>query len=260
MKKIILLTITAGIFIMNAAGQTSKCDNLLKLYQLSIEELYQTAHKEYWSEFEKEGIDFECYCKTLAISTVDFILNKMSEGGVKINSMEDYVKLFDEFEDVNSVMYTEYMAIVSSAIEKCKSDLYSITVDGPPKSSIPMLKIGNIYKITVSIGSSSKSYILDSGADMSFISKSYAIELEEMNLLNPDNYIEPLYVSLADGSMAYCERVILNKVKTGEFTLNNVIFGVIDSYDMNFLLGKNVLNAFHSWNINNSSSKLELIK
>jgi predicted aspartyl protease len=144
--------------------------------------------------------------------------------------------------------------------ERCTETVSSIMVNGPSAAYIPLLKYETMYKVKVTLGSSSsKYYVMDSGAAMSLISKSYAKELEKMNVITKKSYVGEEIFGTASGERVSCKIVIINNVQIGDFSLDNVKFAVMNE-DIVFLLGKNVLNAFQSWHINNNNATLELVK
>ncbi|MDR1554389.1 MAG: retroviral-like aspartic protease family protein [Prevotellaceae bacterium] len=79
--------------------------------------------------------------------------------------------------------------------------------------------------------------------------------------LTMDSLLDPIAkYQDAHGKTVMHKRVILNNVKIGDFTLNNVIFAIANDDSAGFLLGKDILNAFQSCIINNATNTLELIR
>jgi hydrogenase maturation factor len=208
-------------------------------------------------EWTESGYDTDCLCEVSADVTVDFVLKKYDN---KTIDMSDFMEAFTNMRDTSSSFYKELMSMWETEIEKkCGIVSSSIIVNGTSTSSIPLLRYGNMYKLKVMLGTSSKYYLMDSGASMSVISKSYARELEKLNIITKESYIGKSDFKTANGKTVSCSVVVLNNVKIGDFTLDNVGFAIMDK-DIDFLLGKNILDVFSSWHINNSNSTLELVK
>jgi predicted aspartyl protease len=209
-------------------------------------------------ELKALNVTEDCFCSVNAEVSVK-MLSKIDTENMTVADMN---KLMQDIFDENSTIHNEYVHNLTTMLEKkCGASLSSsVAVTGVQKGSIALTKYGAMYKIKLSIGNSSKYFTIDTGAENSFITKSYARELEDIDLIRPDNYTEPLKYQDAHGKIVLHKRVILNDVKIGDFTLNNVIFAIGNDDSGGFLFGKDILNAFKSWNINNVNSILELEK
>lgn len=62
---------------------------------------------------------------------------------------------------------------------------------------------------------------------------------------------------IADGKVINQRRVLITKLSVGSFSINNIVTSIA-SEDSPFLLGKNFLDKFKSWSINNARSTLIL--
>jgi hypothetical protein len=208
-------------------------------------------------ELEKAGYEIDCICQAYANVCIEFMLEIYKNKEIDMTEM---MKFIEEIQDPNSTSYNEFMSKFQSEFEKkCGETTASIMIYGPATGYVALLKYGMMYKLKVTLGSSVKYYLMDSGATLSLISKSYARELEKMNVITKKSYIGEDFFTTASGETIECKIVVINGVKVGEFSLDNVEFAVIDE-DVEFLFGKNILNAFQSWHINNNNATLELVK
>ncbi|MDR0603319.1 MAG: retroviral-like aspartic protease family protein [Bacteroidales bacterium] len=205
----------------------------------------------------------DCICKTMTEVTINFIVKKYGNDDMKLFKLEQY---YQEINDPNSPLHNEYAALLISVWkEKCgfgtstSIATSNIQINGPSVACIPLLSYGGMYKIKVELSGTTKYYLMDSGASMSLISKSYAKELAKLQFITKKSYQRDEYFTLADGRILLCQIFLLNNVKVGAFTLNNVEFAIIDE-EVGFLFGKNILDAFKSWNIDNNNETLKLVK
>jgi hypothetical protein len=254
MKKILLLIVILG-------GMTSYVSGQLRLSKEDIESMRESMEAMckimFSAEYEEAGISPDCACGVNANVAVKLMTQKY-EG--KTFDLADVMEFYSEIYDPNSTLHNEFVSTLQTELQKqCIGALPQATVSGPASGFVPLLRYGTMYKIKVRLGTSEKYYMMDSGASVSLISQSYANELTAAGLITPDQHAGEFLLELADGTTNTCQMVLLNKVKIGSFTLDDVAFGIIEE-DIAFLLGKNILDAFHSWNINNNNSTLQLVK
>jgi predicted aspartyl protease len=254
MKKVLALLCILTATTSNVKSQTEgEFETIIR--QMMEEECKTTSISD--EALKAYNITEECYWKAY----VEAWMQELIKRDLYNIKLRDWFKLREDMDDEHSTFYNELMHTFSIQLEKmCKGYASSISVNGPQKGIVSLTKYGAMYRIKITTGNSSKYFIIDTGADNSFITKSYARELEDMNLIQPKDYIEAAEYQDAHGNTVLHKRVLLNDVKIGDFTLNNVIFAIGNNDDGGFLLGKDILNAFRSWNINNSNSTLELIK
>jgi hypothetical protein len=240
--------------VKSQAKQEIDQDEIFKLLEQTCKLMLPNSDKE---ELMRLNISIDCFC------------NAQAEAGMKILStmdyedmnMEKYLKFIQDMSDETSPLHNEYVNNFTVLFEKnCIKTFSSVSVEGPQKGVVPLSKYGTMYKIKVTTGKSEKYFIMDTGADNCFLTKSYARELEDMNLIQQKDYIESAEYQDAHGKTVLHKRVLLNNVKIGDFTLNNVIFAIANNDAGGLLLGKDILDAFQSWNINNNNSTLELVK
>jgi hypothetical protein len=202
-----------------------------------------------------QGFGIECYCEMFAERVTeklktDYLTGNLSDEELIATAMTYAREMFDE----NSPTYNELMAAIQEA---CAGDVSDITVSGPPRAHVPLVRIGSMVKVRATIGASSKYFLLDSGAGESVVSAAYASELYANGQIA--EFLDPGVYELADGSMVECDRILVRNIRLGDYLLKNVSVAVSPD-EVGFLLGKNILNAFSSWRVDNQKGILELIK
>lgn len=120
---------------------------------------------------------------------------------------------------------------------------------------IPLKNYSEAYYLEGEINNLSIGFILDTGASESMISRNELSRITSLN--NNIRHLKGQIYTLADGSNIFCERIHVKVMKIGDYTINNVTFGVMPSETDN-LLGKNVLDKFIKWSIN--KNELILVK
>ena len=112
--------------------------------------------------------------------------------------------------------------------------------------------LNELHYINIIINGRVKKFILDTGASESTISENdlYGINYRDIG--------SAFYV-MANGDTINCNRIIVDSISTNNLSLNNFTFAVIKNDTQN-LLGKNFLNSFKNWSIDNKSNQLKIIK
>jgi hypothetical protein len=206
----------------------------------------------------KDGITPDCACAVYAKYTIAEARKELRGTITEEDILKFFISYIEKITDRNSELYTKMLADIYKLCQDKPVDI-EVQVAGPSSEQIKVIQLLEKCKVKLTIGKSVKYYLLDSGADDCVISADYALELLNDGLFTEDDIIDPQYYSLGDGSVILCERIVLNGVKIGNYVLNNVVFCVIDD-DVDFICGKNVLDAFNSWKIYNDRSILELTK
>lgn len=184
----------------------------------------------------------------------------MSELEISFHSKDTNDKIF------NALRYLVSIAKEDVKYQKNDNDPFSnknfqnsnnIISTNSKSNKIQLSSENGVYKIWVEISGVRKSFVLDTGASEISISQSLENELISKNLLQKADYLEPALYRIADGSIVMCRRVKLKQVKVGNLTIKNVIASIGVS-ETPLLLGKNFLDNFQRWSIDNKSKILTL--
>jgi len=126
-------------------------------------------------------------------------------------------------------------------------------------NKIGLIEENGIYKIWVNIGNVKEHFVLDTGASEISISQNIEKELIAKGIIKKEDYLSPGLFKIANGSIVTCRRVNLKELKVGDFIVKNVITSIGVS-DAPLLLGKNFLDKFEKWSIDNNTQTLILEK
>lgn len=110
----------------------------------------------------------------------------------------------------------------------------------------------NLHFITAKIDNSEKHFLLDTGASESMIRLS---DLADVNYTQLENG----FFTMANGENVELERIMVDSICINNISVKDFTFAVIPSETEN-LLGKNFLNTFKKWTIDNKKNKLIVIK
>jgi clan AA aspartic protease (TIGR02281 family) len=135
-----------------------------------------------------------------------------------------------------------------------------ITSDDNASKKVGKIKLNDkngTFIVDVKFKSLNVPFILDSGAAEISISSTLEKQLLTNGTITKDNYLSDGLYRVADGRIVSQRRVLIKKITVGNFTVRNVSAS-IGSEDTPLLLGKNFLDKFNSWSIDNSEKTLEL--
>lgn len=149
-------------------------------------------------------------------------------------------------------------------IERDKDDPFAqiakakeVSFKNSNSGTVQLKEQNGTFEIPVKIGGISKGFVLDSGASDTTISSELEAILIRNGTVTKENYLSNALYRIADGSIISQRRFVLKSLTVGNFTVKDIIISVGDE-DSPLLLGKNFLDRFESWVINNSDKTIEL--
>jgi len=149
-------------------------------------------------------------------------------------------------------------------IERDKDDPFAqiaktkeVSFKNSNSGTVQLKEQNGTFEIPVKIGGISKGFVLDSGASDTTISSELEAQLIRNGTVTKENYLSNALYRIADGSIISQRRFVLKSLKVGNFTVKDIIISV-GNEDSPLLLGKNFLDRFESWVINNSNKTIEL--
>lgn len=126
------------------------------------------------------------------------------------------------------------------------------------KPEIINLKDNNeTYSLSINISGILNDFILDTGASETTISSTLEKKLISNGVIEKDLYLTDGLYRIADGSVITQSRVKLNDVRVGNLIVDNLIVSIGNS-NSPFLLGRNFLDKFNNWSIDNDKKILKL--
>ena len=125
-------------------------------------------------------------------------------------------------------------------------------------SAIKLNDFSGNYKIKINIDGIVKYFLFDTGATELFINKDIEKELISNGSLKKNQYISDIEVVLADNSVVYAKRFIIDNIKIGDYLVNNVVVAVLEEGYL--LCGLGLLEKFRKWDFNKESEVLKIYK
>ena len=133
----------------------------------------------------------------------------------------------------------------------------SIVVNKKENDVIYLQGTTNRKTIEIEIAKNSYSFLLDTGASISLISKNEINKLLERGTITKHNFLRTDYTQTADGKKHLVEFWNLPNIIVGGKKINDVDFAVMDG-NIEPLLGMNILNKLNIWKIDLENYKIYL--
>jgi clan AA aspartic protease (TIGR02281 family) len=207
---------------------------------------------------KNSGVD-ELWTKESAEMYCECAINKLISTGY---TYKDIQQIGDE----NSSTFNEVAVPCVAEALQGKSKLISTNSynkndieGGGYRSMIPLIDyFGNGYKIKITISGVSKYYLFDTGASDLIIDRDTERELLIQGVLKKENYLDQTQYTLANKQTVKAQKVRVDSISIGEYTLKNVVIGIVD--DGSLLCGKSFLDKFKKWEIDKQNNALVLYK
>lgn len=180
--------------------------------------------------------------------------------GIKIKIRQYHYQFFD-----SNYMYTFQGILDTSNIVENTTDfdsLYlmcvnSIVVNKKENDVIYLQGTTNRKTIQIEIAKNKYSFLLDTGASISLISKNEINSFLNDGIITKKNFLGKDYVQTADGKKHLVEFWNLPNIIIGGKKINDVDFAVMDG-DIEPLLGMNILNKLNIYKIDLENYKIYL--
>ena len=171
-----------------------------------------------------------------------------------------------ELEDKNSATFNEIAVPCVSEVLNNKSQqskvndiTFSDIVGGGNKCAVSLIDyFGNGYKIKLSLSGIIKYFLLDTGASDLIIDRETERELLMKGILKEEDYLNKTKYELANGETVTAQKLKINNVSVGDYTVNNLTVAVID--DGSLLCGKSFLDKFKKWELDKEKKVIILYK
>lgn len=128
-----------------------------------------------------------------------------------------------------------------------------------PLVKVPLSEENGVFTLFAQIGNTRLKFIFDSGASETSISAQAERQLIDNKVIQKSDYLKPGLYRIADGSIIAARRVRISKMKIGDYFVSNISVS-IGTTDSPLLLGRNVLDKFKKWSVDNGTSHLILEK
>ncbi len=159
--------------------------------------------------------------------------------------------------DRNSVVHNELaMPCVQAAMKEQPIGMGSVR-GMQPSDTVPVLNSDQGYKVKVTLGGEEVYFLFDSGASDCFVSASMEEKMKRSGAIQ--GYLDNMSYEMANGELIDCRRAIVNNIGIGGFVVDSAVVAVCDS-EIQFLLGKSLMDKFTSWHFANGGTGLVLVK
>jgi hypothetical protein len=211
------------------------------------------------NEIIKDDEMKDIWTKELAEKYCECAINKLLSAGY---TYKDIL----EIEDENSSTFNEIAVPCVSEILNTKeefksSNSYNINdiKGGGYRNLVPLTDyFGKGYKVKITIGGVTKYYLFDTGASDLIIDRETERELLINGVLKRENYLNKIEYTLANNQTVKGQKVKVDNIAIGEYTLINVVITIIDEGSL--LCGKSFLDKFKKWEIDKQNNFLILYK
>jgi clan AA aspartic protease (TIGR02281 family) len=206
-----------------------------------------------------DTVNKRLFSKELAEEYCDCAIKKLFSSGYT------YKEIL-EIENENSSAFNEIAVPCMADVLKHKTEFKSSNSfnsfdikGGNYRSLIPLIDyFGKGYKIKITISGITKYFLLDTGASDLIIDRDMERELLINGVLKKENYLNKTEYTLANNQTIKAQKIKVDKIIIGDYTLSNVIIAIID--DGSLLCGKSFLDKFKKWEIDKENKMLILYK
>ncbi len=119
-----------------------------------------------------------------------------------------------------------------------------------------------VYSASIDVGGKKHDYIIDTGASLFSISEEIEAELLKKGTITSGDYLDDVYLEMADGSKVKTKLVILpsayiNDVNGVRLEAKNIQTAIVPAGSL-LLCGQSFLKKFDGWSIDKATSELKL--
>ena len=256
---------------VNSFLESDKCWSVLKdclIPNTKYEDDYKLEFSKKELPMLKKRITKDCVSELLKNNEIKELTPALAENYCscmvnKLYSSGYNFKELSELSDENGKVYNEILitcmndALAQSGLGSNKKP--SVILGDASSSKISLIDyFGKGYKIKISIDGLVKYFLFDTGASDILIDKDTERELLLNGSLKRENYINKTQYVLANNQIVNAQVVLINNIKIGDYTVNNVKVAILD--DGNLLCGKSFLDKFTKWEIDKVNKQLILYK
>lgn len=209
-------------------------------------------------------IDFKCQNKNCFYVEEDGTkyLNKKPRTSYSNDDLQVYIKQEYQAKKVITAINYLFSLLNERSFKRDIDDPFAnssvvVSQNNTNSNKIPLTESNGTYNIKVRFGHLTKLFVLDSGASEVTISSLLEKELLASGIITKTDYLPKGLYRIADGSIISQNRVQIRKMSIGQFTVHS-ISASIGNRNSPLLLGKNFLDKFKNWSIDNEQKALEL--
>jgi hypothetical protein len=198
------------------------------------------------------------FSNSQAIDVCDCAITKMYNDGYNFGEISN-------IEDINSVAFNEIIlgCIPKNFFEEKsqipKNSYASSDIIGSAlKSTIQLINFSGSYKLKIKIGNEFKYFTFDTGAADLIIDQKLEQELFNSGSIKGSNYLGTTQYRIANNEIITAKLVRLDNIQIGNFTVNNVIVGVVENGTL--LCGTSFFDKFQKWDFDSKNETITIYR
>jgi predicted aspartyl protease len=252
-------------------------DENFKILMNCLENNYEVNHDFKFGQYENKEFDKkvgikncvqniisndnlkDLWTKDIAEDYCQCAINKLYDNGY---TFKDIMEIGNENNPgFNEIIIPCIQEILESKTlnDSVNSDKSKEIIGNVDQSKVPLTDyFGKGYKIKISIEGIEKYYLFDTGASDLLIDGDIERELLLNGKLKRENYLGKAEYILANNQKVSANKIKVDNIIIGDYTLNNVVISVIDNGAL--LCGKSFLDKFRKWEIDTQNKVLILYK
>jgi len=189
-------------------------------------------------------------------------IEKMYDAGMTFKDAKEATE--EDSRAFNEIVIPCMNEILNNTIENDVNEYYNTynktDIKGSAFSSEIVLidYLGLGFKIKIEIDGITKYFLFDTGAADLIIDRDFERDLLINGSINKDSYLGKNIYIMANNEEVEADMLKVNRLKLGDYTVNNVIVAVIDEGGM--LCGKSLFDKFRTWKFYENDRKLIVYK
>ena len=173
-------------------------------------------------------------------------------------------KELESLSDPNSLLFLETMYKCGSPFDATSyvrgwNPGLEKDITGPPSDTINVLNMDGMTFVKIKMGSLVRFWLFDTGASDMLITKEMEEVLQSEKVMTSQNFTGIKEYEMANGIVDSCRTYLINGVKIGKFSVDNITVAVSDKAKR-IIVGKSLINKFNRWAIINERNTLILTK
>ena len=202
------------------------------------------------------------WTETQANEYCECAIKKMYDAGMTFKDAKEATE--EDSRAFNEIVIPCMNEILNTTIENDVNDYYNTynktdIIGSAFSSEIVLIDyLGLGFKIKIEIDGITKYFLFDTGAADLIINRDFERDLLINGSINKDSYLGKNIYIMANNEEVEADMIKVNRLKLGDYTVNNVIVAVIDEGGM--LCGKSLFDKFRTWKFYENDRKLIVYK
>ena len=189
-------------------------------------------------------------------------IEKMYDAGMTFKDAKEATE--EDSRAFNEIVIPCMNEVLNNTIENHNNEYYNTynktdIIGNAFSSEIVLIDyLGLGFKIKIEIDGITKYFLFDTGAADLIIDRDFERDLLINGSINKDSYLGKNIYIMANNEEVEADMLKVNRLKLGDYVVNNVIVAVIDEGGM--LCGKSLFDKFRTWEFYENDRKLLVYK